>query len=313
MASMAPRPTLYVLGNAPPGDPLDCVREAAPLLAAHYDQVHHVGPVQLMSLRSMRRQYRPGVDRLLYDFTLAEGLDWALQNIARSPGAVLLSSESPVAPVGMFADLRSAQRYASGAFRFPALATLGALDEGASVQSAMILRRPAPKITAQQRSEEIGLAVTPGAIETTYAALCGLAGRAEPIVLLAATRRDANDAMDMVAALKASHIRISRIRARWDIAYAACTIRGLIDVTGSANASSNAAFIANCIGAPVLRLFSPEGAGEAAAAFVASAPICDLAAAQEFCGARPAAAFAEDLHTLIEAGRRQAVQKVDAA
>lgn len=302
------RPTLYIISLAPSGNPLDCVGDAAALLAEQYEAVHLVGPAQTMSSRAMRRQFRPARDRVLYDLTAPGDGNWALDLLAQWPGAVLRSSRHLPVTDGVLADLRSVRRYASGGFRFSPVVTIGELDAVAGDQAAMTLRRPAVTITALSDAHDIALAVAPGAIETAYSALLGLVSTEKPLVAFAVTRRDANDLSDMINALDLRDAHVRYLRNRNEIARSAAALSGLIDAGDADGRMSDLAFVARCIGAPVLSLTTPSGAGEAAKAFVSNGPQRDAAAARHFRATRSLQAFADDLHTLIEAGYRRALQ-----
>ena len=301
-----PDQALYILGPESPGDPLDCVAAAAPFLAARYDAIRTVGPGQAMSLRSMRRIYAPGVDRLLYDFTAPADHSWAMEALLHWPGAVLLAGRAPVALSAAATGLRSAQRYAAEGFRFPPSATIGALDGAPLPLRASSLVRPAATISALPQTDDLALAVGPGAIETAYAALLGLAGESASVAIIAAARRDANDLIDIIDALQITSARVRYVRSRKDAVAAATCAGGLIDALMPDHGLSDAGFAAHCVGAPVLSLTSRDTATRQAADFAAAKPARDPAAAQEFAAARPASAFADSLVTLIEAGFHQA-------
>ena len=311
------RPALFILSHAPPDDPLDCVGGAAAFMAPRYSAVHKVGPSQTMSVRSMRRVFEPGVDRLLYDFTPSGAEGWMLDLLGFAPGAVLVSGRSPVAAAGVLADLRSAQRYAEDGFRFAPAATIGALDTDTDANTdaggaaARALRRPAAAIAGTPRAADLALAVAPGGMETAYAALLGLADIAASLLIIAATRRDANDLIDIADALQMDRTSVRYVRTRRDIAQAAASAGGLIDASG--RGQSDAAFIARCVGAPVLSLSAPDGASDQAVQFAASRPDHDKAAAETFHRSRPAADFANGLAALIEAGFQRARQSTEAA
>lgn len=301
-----PRPALFILGPASPDDPLDCVAAATPFLSAHYDAIHHAGPEHAISIRSMLREYDPRVDRLLYDFTAPADYGWALTALSQSPGAVLLAGRFPVERTGAFADLRSAQRYAAGGRPNPPSVVVGVLDAVAEPQNASILRRPAAGISAAVRRDDLALAVAPGAIETAYAALLGLARVEASVGVIASARRDANDLADIIHALQATRAQVRYARSRKEAATAACGVGGLIDIAADAQDLSDAGFAARCVGAPVLRLHSSKDASQQAVAFAQEKPDRDSAAARKFARARPLSAFANDLRSLIEAGHHRA-------
>lgn len=305
----SPLATLYIIGGAPPGDPLDCVAAATPFLAPHFTAIHAVGPDQPMSVRAMRRAYEPGVDRLLYDFTALADYDWALDMLAEAPGAVLVGRQSPIWPSGVMTGLRSARRYIAGAHRFPSGATVGALDAPSEGAIGHSLNRPAITLPSTAEAPGLAMAVEPDAIETAYAALKGLAGgAATTLTLLASTRRDANDLTDIRMALGLAEVRVRYIRSRSDIADAVSAVSGLIIAADEARLGiSDAAFAARCVGAQILTLTSPAGAADAATSFVEGRPVRDAAAASAFTAARPIQTFANDLHTLIETGPHHAL------
>lgn len=304
---------LYILSDAPPDDPLDCVKAARPHLAPHYAAIHLVGPGHALSVRALRRAYRPGVDRLLYDFTAPHDHRWAYDMLNDAAAAIMLGCHNLAQGVAL-ADLRSAQRYAADGFRFSADATVGVLDATPASSATVSLPRPAVSLAAEGGSNDLVMAVAPGAVETAYAALLGLKGDNASLVVLTASRRDANDLTDIIAAfgMSAAHVRYARNRPA--LFSATTQASGLIDVTDkAAPALGDAAFVAGCIGAPVLRLSSTGRAGEAAAAFAASKPCRDPAAADEFAATRPLADFANDVHALIEAGFAHAMKRDAAA
>jgi len=189
----------------------------------------------------------------------------------------------------------------------------GILDARSSPISARALTRPAVAITPSPDRRDLILAVSPGAVETAYAALLGLRARGA-VTIVTASRRDANDLTDIVAAFGMAAAQIRYIRDRAGLISILSSAGGVIDVyEATAPAICDAAFIAGCIGAPVLDLTAPTGAAAAAEAFAASDPRKDPAAAQGFAAARPMEPFANDLHALIEAGFARAQQSVAAA
>ena len=304
---------LYILSDAPAGDPLDCVAAAAPHFAPHYAAIHQVGPGKAMSARALRRAYEPGVDRLLYDFTPPGDHGWAVGMQQDAPAAALIGGDSPFAPDAALADLRAARRYAARGEGFSPDVMTGVLDARSSPISARLLTRPAIAITPPPDGTDLMLAVAPGAIETAYAALLGLRAKGA-VTCLAVTRRDANDLTDIAAAFGMAAARIRFVRDRAGLLAAVAAAGGLIDIhEAAAPAVSDAAFVAGCIGAPVLDLTAPIGAAAAAEAFAASKPRKNPAAATGFAAARPMASFADDLHALIEAGFARARQPVAAA
>ena len=304
--------TLYIFSDAPLGDPLDCVVAAAPYLASHYAAIHRVGPRRTMSVRAFRRAYEPGMDRLLYDFTSPADYNWALEMLDAAPAAALLGGYSPGAPSAALATLRSARRYAANGHRFPPAVTMGVLDATPASITGASLRRPSAAITPASANHLV-MAVAPGTVETAYAALRGMKSQNASLTVLCTSRRDANDLADIVNAFEMAGAQIRYIRNRASVAFAMAGAGGLIDLCdASAQAISDAAFAARCVGAPVLPLITPDGAAKAAAAFAASEPQKDPIAARKFAAARPVAAFANDLHALIEAGFTRAMQ-ADAA
>lgn len=306
--------TLYILSDAPPGDPLDCVAAAAPRLTPHYAAIHQVGPGQAMSVRALRRAYEPGVDRLLYDFTAPDDHTWALSMLSDAPAAALLGGYSPFAPDAALADLRAARRYAASGERFSPAVMTGVLDAKSPPITDATLARPAVAAAPASDINDLMLAVAPGAVETAYAALLGLRACGAAVTILTTSRRDANDLMDIVAAFAMAAAQIRYIRDRAGLVAAISNAGGLIEVkAAAATAVSDAAFIAGCFGAPVLDLTSPKDAAAAAEAFAASDPRKDPVAGQGFAAARPLASFAKDLHALIEAGFVRAQQPVAAA
>ena len=301
--------TLYILSNAQPGDPLDCVAAAMPLLALNYAKIQQVGPHHDLSLRALRRAYEPTVDRLLYDFTAPDTHNWAFDMLRDAPAAVLLGNYRAAAPIGALADLRSAQRYAALGHRFSIDVTIGVLDATADPLTIQSILRPAAFISPSPDIIEFILAVTPGEIETAYAALVGLRGQGASLTILTALRRDANELPDIIAAFGMPDARVRYVRNRAGLVAALTGAGGVIDIGDEARLGlSNAAFVAACLGAPVLTLNTPDGAGEVAEAFAVMAPDRDPIAAKEFKAARPLEPFAGDLHALIEAGFAHAKQ-----
>lgn len=300
--------TLYILSDAPTGDPLDCVAAAMPFLAPHYAAIRRIGPGNALSVRVLRRAYEAGVDRLLYDFTAPNDHSWAFDMLNDAPAAIMLGCYNLAQGVAL-ADLRSAQRYAAAGLRFSPDATIGILDATADEATARSLPRPAAMITPTASENDLTLAVAPGAIETAYAALLGLRGYDAPLTILTVSRRDANDLTDIIAAFGMSATQVRYARNRAGLTAAMVGAGGLIDVHDeTAPAYGDAAFVAGCIGAPVLRLVAPAGAGAAANAFAASLPRKDLALAADFAVSRPISTFAGDLYALIEAGFTPAMQ-----
>lgn len=302
-------PTLYILSDAPPDDPLDSVAAAMPLLAPHYTALHKVGPNHALSVRALRRTYELGVDRLLFDFTPPQDHRWAFDMLKQSPAAVLLGSYSPAAPVGPLANLQSSQRYAAQGHRYSPKDTVCILDATHNPAAVRSLPRPATPILPSDDTSDLILAVAPGAVETAYAALRGLRGGDAVVIVLTTSRRDANDLTDIIAAfgMPSAHVRYARTRA--GIAAAMTRASGLIEIGDEGRPGlSDATFVAGCLGAPVLALTIPTGAGEAAAAFAASDPRPDPKVAKDFAAKRPMAGFANNLHALIEAGFARAKQ-----
>ncbi len=306
--------TLYILSDARPGDPLDCISAAAPHLAPHYTSILSVGPSQAMSVRALRRAYEPGVDRLFYDFTAPGDHSWAIGMLQDAPAAALLGGDSPFAPDAALADLRSAQRYAASGGRFSPAVTIGVLDPTSPPIAGASLTRPAVPVAPATEAGHLMLSIAPGAVETAYAALLGLRTYDAAVTLLTATRRDANDLTDIVVAFKMDAAQIRYIRDRAGVLASIASTCGMIDVRGAtASAASDAAFAAGCVGAPVLALTAPTGAAAAAGAFAATKPRKDPAAATGFAAARPLAPFAGNLHALVETGFSRALQSDDAA
>ncbi len=306
--------TLYILSDASPGDPLDCVTAAKPYLASQYTAVHYVGPGQAMSVRALQRSYEPGVDRLLYDFTPPADHDWAFGMLGAAPAAVLLGGCSPVSPGAPLADLRSAQRYAARGHRFSPAVTIGVLDATHGSAIGLPLSRPSATIAPAADNNDLIMAVAPSTVETAYATLRGVKSQGAALTLLCTSRRDANDLAGIIAAFGIAAARIRYIRTRVDIASAMAGVGGLIDLCDAdAPALSDTTFTARCLGAPVLTLNAPDGAAAAAEAFAASAPRKDHAAAQSFADTRPITPFAKGLHALIEAVFAHAMQPGAAA
>lgn len=313
--------TLYILSDAPSDDPLDNVAAATPFLASRYAAIHQVGPGHALSVRALRRVYEPDVDQLLYDFTAPHDHSWAFDMLNDAPAAILRGCYN-LAQGGMqggvqggaLADLRSAQRYAADGLRFSPDATIGVLDAAPASIAATSLPRPAVTITPSAAANDLILAVSPGAIETAYAALLGLKGHSAPLTVLTASRRDANDLTDVIAAFEMSTTYVRYARNRAGLVAAMISAGGLIDINEeAAPAFSDTAFVARCIGAPVLNLTSAPQAGAAAKAFATSNLRKDPAAAAGFVAARPIATFARDLHKLITAGFAHARQQAAAA
>lgn len=305
--------TLYILSDAPSDDPLDNVATATPFLASRYAAIHQVGPGHALSLRALRRVYEPDVDQLLYDFTAPHDHSWAFDMLNDAPAAILRGCYN-LAQGGVLADLRSAQRYAADGLRFSPDATIGVLDAAPASIAATSLPRPAVTITPSAAANDLILAVSPGAIETAYAALLGLKGHSAPLTVLTASRRDANDLTDVIAAFGMSTTYVRYARNRAGLVAAMISAGGLIDINEeAAPAFSDTAFVARCIGAPVLNLTSARQAGAAAKAFATSNLRKDPAAAAGFAAARPIATFARDLHKLITAGFAHARQQAAAA
>ncbi len=303
--------TLYSLSDAPPGDPLDCVTAALPLLSRRYGAVQQVGPGRALSVRALLRAYRPGVDRMLFDFTAPHDHSWAFDMLDDAPSAVLLGCYNLAQGVAL-ADLRSAQRYAAGGIRFSPDATIGVLDGATPSLTATTLSRPAALITPSAEARDLVLAVAPGAVETAYAALLEIRGVTSSLTILTVSKRDAVDLADIVAAFGMTAAHVQHVQYRAEFAAAMGGARGVIDINERHAPASAAAFVAGCIGAPVLTLTTVKGAN-AAAAFVASSPRRDPAAAHEFTAARPITAFANNLHALIETGFARALQQTSAA
>ncbi len=313
--------TLYILGDTPPGDPLDCVAAAVPYLEKAFAGVHRVGPGQAMSDRAIRRAYEPGVDLLLYDFTAHNDYGWALGALEETPAAVLLASHSPIAPGGAMADLRSAQRYATDGFRLPSAATPGILDGVPGAPFGWTLHRPALLISPVNtgRGADIVVTVAQGAIEAAYATLIAFTAQdrsklPKTLDVVATTRRDSNDLADILTAFDLQGVRVRYLRERADIVAIVSGAGGLIDISSAAMpGQSDAIFAARCNGLPMLALTSRDTVTDAVVEFLATPQMADASAAAAFRKERSIETFATGLLAFIGAGHRRAALAAEAA
>lgn len=85
--------TLFLVGpGADPSDPLDCIAAARTILAEAYGAIEDVGRDVGVSLRSLRRRFRPEVDRVLYDMSRPEAMAWALPELRQTRGLAVISA-----------------------------------------------------------------------------------------------------------------------------------------------------------------------------------------------------------------------------
>lgn len=316
--TMVSQAKLYVLGDAPPDDPLDCVAAATPILAGAFEAVHQVGPGQAMSLRAFRRNFQPGTDSLLYDLTAPSDYEWALRIMKEAPAAVLIAGYNIVAPTGGLTGLRSSQRYVQTGFRLPEGVTSGTLDAKDVRTAGQVVRRPAVHFPKASGTDLV-LSVGAGAIEQAYGALLGLRalGKLQTEIaldILAYTRQDANELADILSAFQMPAGRVRYVRKRAEIAAVVAGARAVIDVsTGAETADSDAVFVAKCIGAPVMGIADTRLAAEMAFEFAGSPREPDPVHASDFADSRPLASFADALLSLIEMGRQKALVAAHAA
>lgn len=301
--------TLHVVGAAPLDDPLDVIRPVRAHLLDVYGDLRLVGPGRDMSLRAMRRSFRPGVDRLMYDFTSLESVDWALPAIDTMPGAALIAANKIVSPAGALAGLRSAQRYAAIGFRLPPHIVIGAMDaQLTGMLMDRMMHRPVVFLTTNEPVFDVLIAVDPGAIETAYAVLRALgdSGRIRA-AMLAQTQRDVDDLMDMAPVLGPGEVPIRHAVDRASVVAAVASAKSFIGVSDRKWAGlTDGEFVARSLGSSVLSVTSPAMVAESAPDFLDQICGRDPAAADAFAEVRQAKRFAVDLLSLIEEGARRA-------
>ena len=314
MGSARVRGALYLIGCAPPDDPLDPVAPAREALGAYYDEIITVGPGREASLRAFRRSFQPQRDRALFDLTAPGDLEWALDAVRETPAACMISARCPIAPMPALASLRSARRYAHQGFRLPPAAAVGGLDcSPPSLPVDMVLHRPAATPPPAEAVADAAIMIAPGAIEGAYAVLLDLRPAAPRLALIAETERDASDARDIAEALGLEQAWVIHAETRRAIADATASARALIDITMSTDAGlSDAGLVARCIGAPVLDVVSP-GAGASALGFLKDGPPRDPSRAKAFAAARRPEDFAASLYELAELGAKRATMAERAA
>ena len=300
--------TLYVVGAAPLDDPLDVIRPLRAHLLDVYSDVRLVGPGRDMSLRAMRRSFRPGVDRLMYDFTSLESVDWALSAIDTLPGAVLIAANNIVSPTGVLAGLRSAQRYAASGFRLPPYIAIGALDaQPPGMVMDRMMHRPVVCLTTDEPVFDVLIAVDPGAIEPAYAVLRAM-GDSDRIcaAMLAQTQRDMDDLMDMAPALGLGEAPVRLAVDRASVVASVASAKSFIGVSDRKRAGlTDGAFVAHSLGLSVLSVTSPAMVEASVPDFLDHIGGRDPAAADAFAADRQAKRFAVDLLSLIEEGARR--------
>ena len=197
--------SLYIVRTDPdPGDPLDVVARAMPHLMARYRQVRLVMPGArsqgdaALTLRGLRRGFRNGRDRILFDFTSPDTAAWAGEMARSSVGAILCGPARLPLQTGLAPALvRARQRYRGLLRDAFARRRVVALEATIPETGARLVRPQLPKTALPEIL--LPRAALPGAGSTAsdetgreagpryeMAAVCAPGGAAETYGLLAA-------------------------------------------------------------------------------------------------------------------------------